>query len=182
MPLTSEEKELLLARARHAIEARLGGRPAVPDDKELPEALKEECGAFVTLHKGAELRGCIGTFSDDTPLYDVVTEMAVSAAFKDPRFAPLKAEELAGIWIEISALSPLTTITDINEIVIGCHGICIAKRGCRGVLLPQVATEHALDRERFLDLTCVKAGLDEDEWRDGAHIMIFEAEVFGEPH
>ena len=184
MDLTAQEKELLLKGARSAIAARLNATPSAPrpgpPSEALPKALGEERGAFVTLHKGANLRGCIGTFSDDRPLYDVVKEMAVSAAFKDPRFTPLRVEEFKAIWIEISALSPLRVITDIDEIEVGRHGICIAKRGCRGVLLPQVATENGLDRESFLELTCDKAGLDGGEWRSGAHIMIFEAEVFRE--
>ncbi len=182
MALTAEEKELLLKRARQTIEVRLGTAAKKKEPEELPEALTRKCGAFVTLHKGEELRGCIGTFSDDTPLYDVVTEMAVSAAFADPRFGPLKAEELPQVWIEISALSPLKSITDTEEIEVGRHGICIAEEDRRGVLLPQVATEHGLDRESFLELTCEKAGLGPDRWRKGAHIMIFEAEVFRESH
>jgi AmmeMemoRadiSam system protein A len=184
MALTTEERELLLKSARHAIEARLNpGRGAPgpePPPEALPEALRERRGAFVTLHKGTKLRGCIGTFSEDRPLYKVITEMAVSAAFEDPRFNPVKAAEFKAIWIEISALSPLTSITDIKEIEVGRHGICIAKRGCRGVLLPQVATEHGLDRDSFLDLTCEKAGLDKNAWQNGAHIMVFEAEIFRE--
>ena len=181
MALTTQEKELLLKIARSAIEARLSAKSGTPHQEEPPSgALSERRGAFVTLHNGAALRGCIGTFSEDRPLYDVVKEMAVSAAFEDPRFTPLRAEEFVAIWIEISALSPLRVITDIDEIEVGRHGICIAKRGCRGVLLPQVATDNGLDRESFLDLTCEKAALDGGEWRNGAHIMVFEAEVFGE--
>ncbi len=184
MDLTAQEKELLLKGARGAIEARLNAAPSAPRPgpplKALPKALGEERGAFVTLHKGTNLRGCIGTFSEDRPLYDVVKEMAVSAAFKDPRFTPLRAEEFGAVWIEISALSPLKKIADVDEIEVGRHGICIAKGGCRGVLLPQVATEHGLDREGFLELTCEKAGLDGGQWRRGADIMIFEAEVFRE--
>jgi hypothetical protein len=178
MPLTTLEKEFLLKTARTALETCVRDEPCPRPDP--PGTLGEGRGAFVTLHKGAELRGCIGTFSEERPICEVVTEMAVSAAVKDSRFSPVEAHELDDIWIEISALSPLVEIEDHEEIEVGRHGIYIIKGFSRGVLLPQVATKHGLDRNAFLDLTCRKAGLANGSWRDGAKILIFEAEIFRE--
>jgi AmmeMemoRadiSam system protein A len=179
MPLTSLEKEFLLKTARTAIETCVRNEPDPPDDPEGGE-LTQGRGAFVTLRKGAELRGCIGTFSEDKPLYEAVMEMAVAAAVRDSRFSPVEAHELKHIWIEISALSPLIEIEDHEEIEVGRHGIYILKGSCSGVLLPQVATEYGLDRNAFLDLTCRKAGLARGGWREGAKILTFEAEIFRE--
>jgi AmmeMemoRadiSam system protein A len=179
MPLTTLEKEFLLKTARTAIETCVRSEPD-PSPPPPTDALNQERGAFVTLHKGAELRGCIGTFSEDKSLYEVVMEMAVSAAVKDSRFSPVEADELKHIWIEISALSPLSEIEDTSKIEVGRHGIYIIKGSDHGVLLPQVATEHGLDRNAFLDLTCQKAGLARGSWREGAKILTFEAEIFRE--
>ncbi len=191
MPLTSLEKEFLLKTARTAMETCVRdapGRHAMPARHAMPDppddpvtgVLNEGRGAFVTLRKGAELRGCIGTFSEDKPLYEAVTEMAAAAAVRDSRFSPVETHELNDIWVEISALSPLMEIENHEEIEVGRHGIYIIKGPSSGVLLPQVATEHGLDRNAFLDLTCRKAGLAGGEWRDGAKILIFEAEIFRE--
>lgn len=191
MPLTSREKDILLKTARTAIETCVRSEPAmhaVPDPlpgtpgppDPMPDALGEGRGAFVTIHKGAELRGCIGTFSEEQPIYEAVMEMAAAAAVKDSRFSPVEAHELGDIWIEISVLSPLMEIKDHEEIEVGRHGIYIIKGSYSGVLLPQVATEHGLDRNAFLDLTCRKAGLAQGSWRKGAKILIFEAEIFRE--
>ncbi len=187
MPLTSQEKDILLKTARTAIETHVLNAPDLPGTLCPPgrlgpptDALAEGRGAFVTLHKDAELRGCIGTFSEEKPLYEVVMEMAVSAAVRDSRFSPVEAGELNDIWVEISALSPLKEIEDHEEIEVGRHGIYIIKGFYSGVLLPQVAVEHNLDRNAFLDLTCQKAGLARGGWRDGAKILIFEAEIFRE--
>ncbi len=179
MALSSEDKKRLLDEARGAIAAHLeggvsGSTPAVGE-------LSEIGGAFVTLHKAGKLRGCVGLFESDKSLLDTVREMAVSAAVKDRRFPPLIASELVEINIEISALTPLKKIYDISEIEIGRHGIYMIKGSYRGVLLPQVATEHGFDRDEFLSETCLKAGLSSDEWRSGTvDILIFEAQVFGE--
>ncbi len=143
-------------------------------------ALKEPGGAFVTLHKYGELRGCIGTFQAEKPLYLVVKEMALSAAFNDPRFPPLSTEELPEVEIEISVLSPLARGKP-EEVEVGRHGIYLIKGIFRGVLLPQVAVEHGWDRETFLDHVCLKAGLPPGCWRDPeTEIYLFTAEVFSE--
>ncbi|MEE9543654.1 MAG: AmmeMemoRadiSam system protein A [Thermodesulfobacteriota bacterium] len=153
-------------------------------DKKIPvpnideEPLKKKCGVFVSLHKDGDLRGCIGVFTSDDPLYKTVSLMAVSAAFEDPRFSPVTEEEVKDIDIEISVLTPLKRIEDVDEIEIGTHGLYIMKDQNRGVLLPQVAVAQGFDRNLFLDHTCLKAGLKAGAWREGAEIYTFEADIF----
>lgn len=143
------------------------------------DELKSKFGAFVSLHKGDELRGCIGTFEADRPLYETVSNMAVAAATEDTRFTPLTLNELDEVNIEISVLSERSLIKNIDEIVVGKHGLYIEMGYRRGVLLPQVATEYKWDRETFLAHTCMKASLPQDAWKkEGIKIKIFTAEVF----
>ncbi len=181
MALTSEERSLILRLARDSIAARLKGlvapKAAPP---EAGGALCARSGVFVTLKRFGALRGCIGNFTSELPLYENVMEMALAAAFSDPRFNPLRAEELADIDIEVSVLSPMREIDYVKEIEVGRHGIYIQKGYARGVLLPQVAVENNFDRETFLDHTCMKAGLAPGCWKEGARVSIFEAEIFGE--
>ena len=143
-------------------------------------ALQTPQGAFVTITIGGELRGCIGTFREDTPLFRTVAQMAVAAASEDPRFPPLTAAELPKIHVEISALTPMKPVADVREIEVGRHGLYITRGFNSGVLLPQVATEYGWDRTTFLEQTCRKAGLPKNAWQEGAKILSFEAEVFGE--
>ncbi len=151
--------------------------PGAPHRK----SLLEPRGAFVTIHTGGELRGCIGRVDADTPLYLAVEQLAVAAATRDPRFDPLRAEELPETRIEISVLSPLVDGKP-DDIEIGKHGLVITRGVRRGLLLPQVAVEHELDRERFLDETCAKAGLPPGAWKEpGTSLQLFTADVFGEP-
>jgi len=179
--LSREEKLLLLKIARDTVEAHARGRGKPPLPDPLPPALTRRSGAFVTLHKLSQLRGCIGNFFSDGPLAEMVQNMAVAAGWEDPRFSPVTDSEPPLLDIEISVLSPLREISDVNEIEVGKHGIFITKGYYRGVLLPQVATEYGWDRETFLDHTCQKAGLPMDAWkRGGVKIEIFSAEVFGE--
>ncbi len=181
MALTNQEKKYLLRAAREAIEQKVETREEDgPETDSLSEALREKRGAFVTLKSNGQLRGCIGTFSEEKPLSKTVTEMAVSAATHDPRFMPVTPEELKRLKIEISALTPLTPIKGVTEIEVGRHGIYILKEGSAGVLLPQVATENNLSREEFLEMLCQKAGLGPGQWREGATILTFEAEIFSE--
>ena len=174
------EKQCLLELARFAIESRL--KPVKgPPEIESSSALSTKCGAFVTVHKSGQLRGCIGTFISDQPVTGTIEEMALAAAFNDPRFPPLRGEELPFIDLEISVLSPMREIEDIEEIVVGEHGIYIICEPNRGVLLPQVATEQNWDRDTFLEHTCIKAGLHRGAWQEErTKIFIFSAEVFGE--
>jgi AmmeMemoRadiSam system protein A len=178
--LTLEEKKLLLAIARRTLEERVGGK-APAESGEIPEGpLQEQRGAFVTLTRRGQLRGCIGTFHPTGALHQVVHHMALQAALHDPRFRPLAAKEVREIEIEISALTPLRPVADVNEIKVGIHGLYISKGYHGGVLLPQVAVEHGWDREEFLAHTCMKAGLPPDAWLDGCAIEVFSAEVFNE--
>ncbi|MBI5644186.1 MAG: AmmeMemoRadiSam system protein A [Deltaproteobacteria bacterium] len=177
--LTATEKKTLLRLAREAIEAQVSGRKPPLLEAE-GEAYKSDSGAFVTIHKDGMLRGCIGTFASPNPLYKTIIDMAVSAAAKDPRFMPLTPPELSEITIEISVLSPLKEISDVSEVEVGRHGLYIIKGRSRGVLLPQVATENGFNRIQFLEQTSIKAGLNQDAWKQGATIFTFEAEIFRE--
>lgn len=178
--LTIEQKKTLLKIARESMESyvKTGKRKAFSVDD---PALKRQQGAFVTLNKLGLLRGCIGRIVADSPLYEVVAEMAIEAAVGDPRFPQVEAGELKDIEIDISALSPLEQITDVNKIEVGKHGIIIRQGFSSGLLLPQVATEYGWDRETFLKHTCNKAGLPQDCWKNkSSQIHIFSAEVFSE--
>lgn len=177
--LVDAERQILLSTARESIASRLLGRkPAWPEAR---GALLTPCGAFVTLHEGGSLRGCIGRMSSPEPLVETVRAMARAAAFEDPRFPQLKAAELERIEIEITVLSPLRRITDPDQIIVGRHGIHLTKGWRSGVLLPQVAIEQGWDRLTFLEQTCWKANLPPDAWKSSdAVISIFEGLVFGE--
>jgi AmmeMemoRadiSam system protein B/AmmeMemoRadiSam system protein A len=177
--LDAAARKELLAIARRTIEetVRTG---KTPEPATANPALRTPQGAFVTLTIGGELRGCIGTFREDEPLYRTVAKMAVAAAQQDPRFPPLSPAELAKIHLEISALTPMQQVTDVGAIEVGRHGLYITKGFRSGVLLPQVATDYGWDRQTFLEQTCRKAGLGKDDWKSGATISTFEAEVFGE--
>jgi hypothetical protein len=179
MELSNEKKGFLLKLARDTIKATLDHKPLAPIKIEDP-ILLSHYGAFVTLNKQGQLRGCIGSLVGEKPLYLTIQQMAIEAAFRDPRFPPLTKEELSQVEIEISVLSPLERITNVEQIEVGKHGIYHIRGFNRGVLLPQVATEHGWDKYRFLDHTCLKAGLNVGCWRAGAEIYIFSAEVFSE--
>jgi AmmeMemoRadiSam system protein B/AmmeMemoRadiSam system protein A len=177
--LTGTRREELLKLARTAIAEYLK-TGNIPDYETDDPVLTRRAGAFVTLKKGDELRGCIGRLWADEPLYRGVQEMAVAAATSDPRFPPLTPEELHGLNIEVSLLSPLRRVTDIRQIEVGTHGLVIVKAGRQGVLLPQVPVEQGWDREEFLDNLCLKAGLTPDCWADQPTLYAFTAVVFGE--
>lgn len=179
-PLTPQEQKTLLTLARETIAQYLrdGSRVALP---QATPTLEEVCGAFVTLHKEGELRGCIGNLIGQGPLIETIREMAIAAATQDPRFSRVRAAELSGIDIEISVLSPLERIRDVKRIEIGTHGILMRRGMHQGVLLPQVAVEWKWDREEFLRHTCLKAGLPTEAWKDPETVIeIFSAQVFGE--
>ncbi|MBZ5535806.1 MAG: AmmeMemoRadiSam system protein A [Acidobacteriia bacterium] len=180
--LSKEDHSFLLSLARKTIFDHLHNQPLSPPGA-IPEGLLlEKCGAFVTLTQAHQLRGCIGYTAALKPLYETIMDCAVSAATRDPRFAPLQAEELPRTHIEISVLSPMFEVKDVNEIVAGKHGLMISRGNRRGLLLPQVATEYHLTREKFLDQTCMKAGLPPKSWKEpGTRIEAFTAVVFGEP-
>jgi AmmeMemoRadiSam system protein B/AmmeMemoRadiSam system protein A len=176
--LTEEEKKTLHQIAKTVIENKAKGK-AVPDFKVESTTLKENRGAFVTIQKRGQLRGCIGYIEGHGPLYKTIEEMAEAAAFRDPRFSPVKEKELPELDIEISVLTPLRKITNMNEIEVGKHGIYIKKGWFSGLLLPQVATEYGWDRQTFLDHTCQKAGLPSNAWKEkDTEIYIFSADIF----
>jgi hypothetical protein len=179
--LTRKEQQQLLAIARKSIlEFVKNGSVAeisVDNDNANPA---EKQGCFVTIKLHENLRGCIGCFTSETPLWQTVQEFAIAAASRDPRFYPLHPDELDDITIEISVLSSLVKIESIDEIQVGTHGMYIEKNMYRGVLLPQVATQYGWDKTTFLTQTCLKAGLEPDAWKSGADIYIFSAQIFGE--
>jgi AmmeMemoRadiSam system protein A len=177
--LEPDEQRFLLGLARDTIEGFLktGKRPR---PKAAPTKLSEKRGAFVTLKVDDQLRGCIGYPLPYKPLVETIVEMAIAAATQDYRFPPIKVEELGQMKIEISVLTLPRPILDSHEIEVGRHGIIVSKGIAKGLLLPQVPTEYGWDRETYLRHGCLKAGLDEDEWQKGAHIEVFEAQVFSE--
>ncbi len=178
--LTDEEQKILLKLARDTIEmwVKEQARPPLPSAKGI---MGEKCGAFVTIHKKGQLRGCIGNMVGHAPLVETIQEMAIASSTGDPRFHPVNREELKEIDIEISVLSPLREIKDVGEIEVGRHGILMSRGMYHGVLLPQVATEYGWDRTTFLQHTCMKAGLPENAWQDPTtRIEIFSAQIFGE--
>ncbi len=180
LKLSDKQKSKLLALARKTIEEGARGKKK-PKAGQDDEDLAIPAGAFVSLHKQGRLRGCIGRFEADSPLFETVVDMAWAASKNDPRFNEVGQEELSDIDIEISVLSPLKKISDISRIEVGRHGIYIMRGGRRGTLLPQVAQEQGWDRDEFLRHTCMKAGLPPDAYKDeGTDIYIYDALVFGE--
>ncbi|MDR2210485.1 MAG: AmmeMemoRadiSam system protein A [Spirochaetaceae bacterium] len=197
--LTAEEKSTLLADARETIAARLENRsPRYHRGPEFTTAaasgasvLTKPCGAFVTIHKSAgeagkpggtrRLRGCIGRMIGTESLEKTVRTMALEAAFGDPRFPPLSAEELPRCDIEISVLSPMEKCPDPRQVKVGLHGLYLIYRGRSGVLLPQVPVEQGWNLDEYLDYICVKAGVPSGSCEaPGAELHTFTAVVFGE--
>jgi len=185
--LTDEDKRILLKLARDAVTkaAELGAsgaRQAVPVVvNDMPEALRANGGAFVTLKINGELRGCIGHIEADRPLCLMVREMAIAAALQDPRFWRMRKDEVPQLTIEISALGPLEPAKGLEDVEIGRYGLIVSNAYTSGLLLPQVATEQGWGAREFLEQTCRKAGLPADAWqRPGVTIQRFTATVFGE--
>src|SRR5208282_5679334 len=165
MPSLSEtDRRALLELARKAIVAAVSLQKLAGD---VPQGgiFARKRGVFVTLHARGRLRGCIGVIEPFEPLGESVARCAASAALNDPRFSPVRLEELPELQIEISVLSEFEPIRP-EKIEIGQHGLLISQGSKRGILLPQVAVEHKLSRDRFLEQTCRKAGLNNDAWQD----------------
>lgn len=181
LSFTSEETDELIDLARRNIRSLLYDKKRITVDKDkLPDVFKEPLGAFVTLKINGNLRGCIGRFISSTPLYEVVLESSESSAFDDPRFNPLTQEEYPDVEIEITVLGPLKKIDNINQIVLGRHGIYIKKEFRSGTMLPQVATENGWSVEEFLGYTSRdKAGIGWDGWKN-AELYIYEGVVLEE--
>lgn len=181
--LTEDQQRVLLELARRSIEEAVKRNSRSTVDPaggiSLDDILNERCGAFVSLHKSGNLRGCIGHVLPVQPLYQTVAVCAVDAAQRDPRFSPVSPEELSAIHIEISVLSPLQEIEPM-KVEVGRHGLLVSEGPRRGLLLPQVALQWGWDARQFLEQTCLKAGLEKDAWRRGAQVEAFTAVVFGE--
>lgn len=175
--LSPEEKKELLRIARQAIQEFVEKNKIFDYKTDNPNLLIER-GAFVTLKKEGQLRGCIGFIEPVLPLYETVIRTAIYAATQDARFEPVSKEELKGLEIEISVLTPLQKIEDPHSIQVGKHGLVISMESKKGLLLPQVARENRWKLETFLGQACLKAGLPPDAWKKGAEIFVFEAIVF----
>lgn len=179
--LSRKDRDILLGIARHTINSYIkeGIKPEL-DPSGYSERLLSECGAFVTLRKDGALRGCIGRFTSNEPLYRVVSDLAIASATQDHRFPPVTAREIDDLEIEISVLTPLRKINSFDEIELGRHGIYISKGYRSGTFLPQVATETGWTLEEFLG-HCArdKADIGWNGWKS-ADIYIYEALVFGE--
>jgi AmmeMemoRadiSam system protein A len=174
-----DEQDALLALARSAIVAALTGQAPKTSANE-PGCFDLRRGVFVTIHVYGKLRGCIGVIETREPLRAMIVHCATSAAFHDSRFPALCADELSGLQIEISVLSELMPI-ESDKIEIGKHGLLINSAHRHGLLLPQVAVEHQLTREEFLEETCRKAGLPRDAWRKPeTQLSVFTCQVFHE--
>ncbi len=180
--LSDDHRQTLLGIARQSIAAILGGRAPEWKAEDFDETLRRPAGAFVTLRtRDGDLRGCIGSIRAAEELYKAIASSAISAAFRDPRFEPLRPGELELLELEISVMGPIEVVTNVEEIEVGRDGLIISRGRYAGLLLPQVATEYAWDRETFLDQTCVKAGLPPGAWRAGdCRVEKFSAIVFGE--
>ena len=178
--LSDNDKKKLKEIALNSIKDSLDGKSvsvSISPMQEYP-MLSKKCGAFVSLHKHGHLRGCIGHFGEDTPLYEIVAEMARAAAFEDPRFMPVSREELDAIDIEISVLTPMRRIQSLDEFELHRHGIYIRKGYRSGTFLPQVADEVNWTKEEFVGhCSQDKAGLGWNGWKD-AELYVYEAIVF----
>jgi AmmeMemoRadiSam system protein B/AmmeMemoRadiSam system protein A len=177
--LTEADRKFLLSFARKTLERwyRTGTLPLPRTDS---PTLRRNQGAFVTLNIRGQLRGCIGQMTEDMPLVVTVAKMAIEAATQDPRFPPVRAEELAAIDLEISVLTPMSRIAGPDAIQIGRDGVLIEKAGRRAVFLPQVAREQGWNPDQMLGNLCKKAGLPGDCWKKDTTFYTFQADLFGE--
>ncbi len=177
--LSSDDCRALLDLARQAISSAVIEK-RILDLPPFPAALKEPTGAFVTLHRDGQLRGCVGQVESPDPLADTVARSAINAALHDSRFPVVEADEIRSLEIEISVLSRPEPIAP-ETVVVGRDGLLVVKGEHRGLLLPQVASERRWSSQRFLEETCVKAGLPREAWREpSTHVFAFSAEVFSD--
>ncbi|HPB30113.1 MAG TPA: AmmeMemoRadiSam system protein B [Candidatus Sumerlaeota bacterium] len=181
--LNEAEQKTLLSLARDMLTGATKDRNYLPDISkyEITPSLKQKSRLFVTLTKGGDLRGCIGSVEAHMPIYEGILEHTVNAAFHDPRFPAVKASEVKDIRIEISINSPQRLVKDVGEIEIGKHGLVLEKGWNRGLLLPQVPVEWGWNREEFLSAICRKSGLPDGAWKDPeARLFLFSSQVFHE--
>jgi AmmeMemoRadiSam system protein A len=182
--LTQGERQFLVAVARHALKEEVCGVSCPAPEPLATPAMSQTVGAFVTLNKGGELRGCLGLLSSDMALPVTIDMMARRAATEDPRFDPVSPDEVEDLTVELSILSPFHPITAAADVTIGRDGLLIQRGSRRGLLLPQVAERYHFTPEEFLEETCLKAGLPRHAWKDeGTDLQAFSAEVIeeGEP-
>jgi len=177
--LSASDRQYLLTLARSTLE-RFFQTETLPLPRPASPALLQTRGAFVTLKASGELRGCIGHMAQDTPLALTVARMVLEAALRDPRFRPVGPDEVAGLTLEISALTSFRPVPGYGSIVVGRDGVLLEKGGRRAVFLPQVAPEQGWSRDEMLRNLSLKAGLPEDAWQQGCTFNTFQAEVFGE--
>ncbi|HET8945817.1 MAG TPA: AmmeMemoRadiSam system protein A [Candidatus Polarisedimenticolia bacterium] len=180
LPLTDEEGERLLVRARAGVASAAAGIRTPPPPWPLPASFAQPRDVFVTLTQEGRLRGCLGTWKAGGTLLDNLDRAARGAACDDPRFAPLEHGDVERVAIEVTVLDPPVVIDGPGGLTIGRHGVSVTHRSGRGLLLPQVAVEHGLGAEEFLRLACRKAGLPPDAWRRDAILEAFPARVFSE--
>ena len=173
------DRRQLLGSGRRALEARV--RTESPPQPLAGGVFDLRCGAFVSLHRHSELRGCLGRVEQLLPLGATVVHLAGACADSDRRFPPVDPAELLDLCIEISVLTQPRPLEAVGDLAVGRHGVLVEDHGRRGLLLPQVAAAHGWDPQTFLDHACVKAGLGPTAWRERARVFIFEAEVFAEP-
>jgi uncharacterized protein len=181
--LLEDDQSMLLSIAREAVRSHLSDTtPLFPESFTQP--LAQQRAVFVSIHRHVdnrkELRGCIGNLYPSAPLYQSTAECAISAAMADPRFEPLTLTDLKEVEFEISVLSLMERVNGHADIEVGKHGVYVSRNQSRALLLPQVAKDFGWDSERFLNETCQKAGLGADEWKKGATIHRFTAQVFSE--
>ncbi|PKK91542.1 MAG: hypothetical protein CVV64_04150 [Candidatus Wallbacteria bacterium HGW-Wallbacteria-1] len=179
-PIGKDTETELLSLARKSITSavREGKKIQLPN---LSGEMALHRGAFVTLTRHGQLRGCIGRIAGDTPLGQVVAEYAVLSALEDNRFSPVRTNELDSIKISISVMSPMKEISGPEEFKVGIHGILIQKNGRQAIFLPQVAPEQGWDRDTTLDHLCLKAWLPEKAWKEpDCKFFIYTAQIFGE--
>lgn len=179
IPLQAFEKKALLTYAREMILRRFEPQKSQPGTN-FSARLSVPQGAFVTLRKKGELRGCIGRMAADTELGITVGQMALQAAFNDPRFSPVELSEIRHLEIEISVLTPMRSVSAATDIVVGRDGVLLSKAGRSAVFLPQVAPENNWNRKEMLDNLCGKAGMPAGCWKQDAQFQVFQAEVFSE--
>jgi hypothetical protein len=181
MQITEEEKGILLLAARESIKSIFGEKKSPKVDYGLYPNLKHNLGAFVTLTIDEKLRGCIGYILAQRALFETICEAARQAAFYDPRFLPLTADELDEIDIEISILSLPIKIDSYKDIILGVHGLLLDEENYRAVLLPQVATSNNYTLQQFLSVLCEKAGMMPDSWCNrNLNLKVFTADIFSE--
>jgi AmmeMemoRadiSam system protein A len=178
MLLEPDDQQRLLRLARRSLEAYVRREPRPLIDR--TGALGRPCGAFMTLTRFGDLRGCLGRIEAIDCLAETIAHLSAAVADSDPRFDPVGVHELPEIAIELSILTPESEVAAVDEIEVGRHGLIIEQGRRRGLLLPQVAIEYGWDVRTFLSHTCHKAGLPTDAWSRGARIFRFEAQVFGE--